>query len=523
MPKTNVSTEEMYKYYMENNVSLRDVGKKFGINANSVRKRFVKSSLVCKSRNATRQCHITKADLYKLHHVENKICSEIAEIYNVATSTISNKLREFGIAKTIAESRASREDNYTLWTPEIKKRAKKLLEQGMQIKEVAAKLNLSEGVLQPYNKKYLGVPIRFWEDKDEEAVRDALEEYRDYDKVAELFGIERQKIYTKNSKFWKIDCSDNSNLFGTSTVGEDGFKYQSRIEAEFANRLFRVGIDYGRQVRVCEERRWRCDFIVDNLWIEVDGLGSFRSETGDDCYDTNPKIKYMRDNNFNLMIVNKKNFEDCLEKLGAPWQIEIDGIVLQEIPYKVANEFCANYHYLGGAPSGDKIRLGFYKGKRLCGIVTFGPGANKSLIGAVTDVSVRGLELTRLCALPAMAKNFASHIVGRSLRHIKNDCDLVVSFADPNQDHCGIVYQAANFIYTGKSNKDYRYQLPNGRIVHKSVFRCRDGLTEKQLADGAGAKKIKVSGKHRYVFIQKRLRKKVLKNFKYPILDYPKC
>ena len=57
----------------------------------------------------------------------------------------------------------------------------------------------------------------------------------------------------------------------------------------------------------------------------------------------------------------------------------------------------------------------------------------------------------------------------------------------------------------------------DGEVIHKSRFRRRDGKSEKELAIIAGAKKQKISGKHRYVYL---LNKKISLN--YSILPYPK-
>ena len=45
----------------------------------------------------------------------------------------------------------------------------------------------------------------------------------------------------------------------------------------------RVIADYENQVRVTEDRRWTCDFVVEfadgeQLWLEVDGLGESRRD-----------------------------------------------------------------------------------------------------------------------------------------------------------------------------------------------------------------------------------------------------
>ena len=57
------------------------------------------------------------------------------------------------------------------------------------------------------------------------------------------------------------------------------------------------------------------------------------------------------------------------------------------------------------------------------------------------------IELRRLCCVDDTPKNTESYFIGKTLRLLKNDwCKgTVVSYADTEYGHQGIIYQASNF------------------------------------------------------------------------------
>lgn len=89
--------------------------------------------------------------------------------------------------------------------------------------------------------------------------------------------------------------------YGSPYRGADGHEYPSKVEGKVGERLHElmsrgVLVDVKRQARVKTSRAWRCDFVVEfsdgvQIWLEVDGLGSARS---DGEYEDHPKIQYYR-------------------------------------------------------------------------------------------------------------------------------------------------------------------------------------------------------------------------------------
>lgn len=96
-----------------------------------------------------------------------------------------------------------------------------------------------------------------------------------------------------------------------------------------------------------------------------------------------------------------------------------------------------------------------------------------------------------------------SKIVAITLRKLKRHCPglrLVISLADPYRGHHGGIYQAGNWIYTGKSQARTFYDI-KGKIVHPRSIGAKG---YPQTLEGARrldpcAKPVEMPGKHRYL------------------------
>jgi len=77
-----------------------------------------------------------------------------------------------------------------------------------------------------------------------------------------------------------------------------------------------------------------------------------------------------------------------------------------------------------------------------------GPTAGQSYYPEAPD---KVLELRRLCLIDETPKNAESFFVSRSIKWLKGNTDweFILSYADMEQGHSGIIYRASNFEYIG--------------------------------------------------------------------------
>ena len=142
------------------------------------------------------------------------------------------------------------------------------------------------------------------------------------------------------------------------------------------------------------------------------------------------------------------------------------------------------------------------------------------------DMKNNVTELHRLHILDCTPKNTESWFISRCLKLLKQDKPQikgVISFSDTTQGHNGIVYQATNFYFVGKTSKVTFYIDNNGRLRHPR----QNGINiTKEMAQEKGWKPTIRNSKNRYIYIlgnSKREHKYLLKKCKYDVLHNKWC
>lgn len=116
------------------------------------------------------------------------------------------------------------------------------------------------------------------------------------------------------------------------------------------------------------------------------------------------------------------------------------------------------------------------------------------------------LELRRLCLIDDTPKNAESYFVSRTLKFLKQktDWEFVISYADPEQGHSGVIYRAANFKYEGVTAMGSKLEV-DGEIKHIRSLTMTDRpygyeLSRRYKAGDENVKIIKTEGKHIYTY-----------------------
>jgi hypothetical protein len=93
-----------------------------------------------------------------------------------------------------------------------------------------------------------------------------------------------------------------------------------------------------------------------------------------------------------------------------------------------------------------------------------GPSAGQSYWPQAPD---KVLELRRLCLIDDTPKNAESFFVGWSIRWLKKNTDweYIISYADEEQGHSGVIYRASNFKYLGKTSPGKTLEV-DGKKFH---------------------------------------------------------
>ena len=120
-------------------------------------------------------------------------------------------------------------------------------------------------------------------------------------------------------------------------------------------------------------------------------------------------------------------------------------------------------------------------------------------------------------------KNAESFLIGNTIK--KLDKEIIISFAEINAGHTGVVYQASNFYYCGLSSRFVDIKVKGLEHQHHSTYANR--MNKQQVIEKYGYDRVYTkerSRKHRYVFFNAKgkRKKELLSKLNYKILPYPK-
>lgn len=197
---------------------------------------------------------------------------------------------------------------------------------------------------------------------------------------------------------------------------------------------------------------------------------------------------------------------------------------VEPITKKQADFIITSRHYSRRAPNFRKAFALVDEHGLIDGVVVYGNGPKPIADTARNDIGVDAYELTRL-VIQTTKPNAASFLVGRSLRMLPQP-SLIVSYADTEWGHSGIVYQATNWVYTGSTKShDGGAFVIEGERVHSRSLTGRGISNPVAWAKANGIEMVPPMRKHRYFYLNgnSRQKKDMLAKLRYPVIDqYPK-
>ena len=125
---------------------------------------------------------------------------------------------------------------------------------------------------------------------------------------------------------------------------------------------------------------------------------------------------------------------------------ELVGVARRNAEYTIRRS-----HYSKSIPSGKSHYF-----RLETAIVVYSIPANRNIGKFILGYNGQVWELTRLWAPDGHERNLLTRAISRTQRDlvaIEPTIQAIVSFADPNVGHDGIVYRAASWTYTGQSEE----------------------------------------------------------------------
>jgi len=197
---------------------------------------------------------------------------------------------------------------------------------------------------------------------------------------------------------------------------------------------------------------------------------------------------------------------------------------VEPISKAIADKFVLAKHYSRRAPI-FWAGFGLIEDGMVTGVVVYGQPSPPIQKHAFRDRDFRLYELSRL-VVQSESMNAASFLVGNSLKMLEPKPCAVISYADMEQNHCGIVYQATNWLYTGATKSHDKAYIVDGKRTHPMTLRDMGITNPTAWARENNIEMVHPEEKHRYFQLigNKRQKREMLSRLAYPVIDtYPKC
>jgi len=154
----------------------------------------------------------------------------------------------------------------------------------------------------------------------------------------------------------------------------------------------------------------------------------------------------------------------------------LEGWTVQKTTRREITEFIEKWHYSGSINGciADYCYALFDCHGEMKGAMFFGRMAMANQWRRFGKCEAEVIELRRLCCVDDTPKNTESYFIARALKMLKKEWQgkVVVSYADKEFGHIGVIYKASNFKCLGDI-KGAKVIMYNGKRYHDKAIRTK--------------------------------------------------
>ena len=196
---------------------------------------------------------------------------------------------------------------------------------------------------------------------------------------------------------------------------------------------------------------------------------------------------------------------------------------LERASYKAIKYACSHFHYAKRLPAQPMIGFSVFEDDSWCGVIVFNAGIgninkpyelNKGEVAELVRVALNGKQSQTSKALSIALKLF---------RNQNPLCKLVVSYADSDENHIGVIYQATNWFFVSSHKTGDKFIDCNGKEIHSrshspTGYNIQFGV-RKRVVKTSDLTRVKKGVKHKYIY---PLRKELIPLCRSLAKPYPK-
>ena len=149
--------------------------------------------------------------------------------------------------------------------------------------------------------------------------------------------------------------------------------------------------------------------------------------------------------------------------------MKVTDFKIEPVERKVIQSFVHKWHYSHSTNGVQQTQcFALFSGEKIIGAMIYALPSMKSTASKYNpDNPLRCWELRRLCCIDDTPTNTESYFIGQTLKWLKRNTDIevIISYADLEFGHEGVIYKATNFIHLGKSGGG-RVLMVDGKKYH---------------------------------------------------------
>jgi len=149
--------------------------------------------------------------------------------------------------------------------------------------------------------------------------------------------------------------------------------------------------------------------------------------------------------------------------------LKVTDFKVEPVERKVIQSFVHKWHYSHSTNGVQQTQcFAMFDDMKMIGAMMYALPSMKSTAAKYNpDNPLRCWELRRLCCIDDTPTNTESYFIGQTLKWLRRNTDIevVISYADLEFGHEGVIYKATNFIHLGKSGGG-RVLMVDGKKYH---------------------------------------------------------